>query len=690
MMDIQVSKFENMTYTGTALLRAIQNDEIPHIDLLVREAVQNSLDAANKEDTKKKSVIVNIGSERFNIAEAAANFEGISDELKKRYSGTEAELLYVEDANTKGLTGPIDSKNVPIAERGNIFKLIYGIDMPQTEEGSGGSWGLGKTVYYRLGLGLVIYYSRIEKEDGSYEHRLAACLIEDETSSDKLYKHANEGLYTGICWWGKAKGNRTIPITDYLQIQTIMKSLNMSLYKGNETGTKVIIPFINTEQLLEQVKHKDIEPNHFKDTKYVESIDAYTKLAFQKWYAPRLDNQVYQYGKWLDARVGKKRMLKGDMHPLFQEIQKLYNSAAELPTTMLKDFYKSEGAYISPVELIGDFTQKHIGNVAFKKFTKEDLNLHYGGDVTPYELMDVANEAVKGNSPIVLFTRQPGMIINYETTGKWCSGINDTEDGEYIIGFFVPFSNVALKKPFGKVNNLESYLRATEKADHTNWNDIVSVKKFTIVKRIQEKTRTAINDKYNARQMEVNLDDGKLSRRYGRVLLPTGGFGTQVTEGNNSGKVATTRKVPSTTSRNNSNFKIISQSYDTAKKLIHVVCEMDLKEKSTAAVLSLFIQAGSDKFSGNEWEDSVKGFNQQFPMSIENITIDTDEQLNAKSKEVERLTAEFIQTSKHQRGIGLRIEKPLIAIKVFCSFDIKLDDVRLTYGMELTTEEGDS
>ena len=147
-----------MTYTGTALLRAIQNDEIPHIDLLVREAVQNSLDAVDKKDTKKKSIVVNLGSKKFK-AEAVANyFTGIDGELKKRYKKQEADLLYVEDMNTKGLTGPLDSRNIPINDRGNIFKLIYGIDMPQTEEGSGGSWGLGKTVYYRLGLGLVIYY----------------------------------------------------------------------------------------------------------------------------------------------------------------------------------------------------------------------------------------------------------------------------------------------------------------------------------------------------------------------------------------------------------------------------------------------------------------------------------------------------------------------------------------------------
>lgn len=686
MMDIQVSKFENMTYTGTALLRAIQNDEIPHIDLLVREAVQNSLDAVDKKDTKKKSIVVNLGSKKFK-AEAVANyFTGIDGELKKRYKKQEADLLYVEDMNTKGLTGPLDSRNIPINDRGNIFKLIYGIDMPQTEEGSGGSWGLGKTVYYRLGLGLVIYYSRIKNDDNSYEHRLAACLIEDETATNKLYKHGEAGLYTGICWWGKEKEGRTIPITDEMQIQEIMSSLNMTLYKGEETGTKVIIPFVEQEQLLEQVKHKDVEANNFEDTKYVESINEYMKLAFQKWYAPRLDNQAYQYGKWLDARINNQRILKVDMQPLFQEIQKLYNSAAELLGNKLNDYCKSEDATITPVELTGDFTQKHIGNVAFRKFTKEDFKLHYNGDVTPYELIDITNEATKGNSPIILFTRQPGMIINYETTGKWCNGIYDTDEGEYIIGFFVPFSDVNLKKNIGKIETLENYLRATEKADHTNWYDIVVVneKRFTIVKRIQEKTRAAINEKYNKKSLEANTDDGRLSRRYGRVLLPPQGFGTRVTQGNNSGRKVSTGASTTSGRSKSSTFKITQQNYDLKNKLINITCEMDLKIKTKVANLSLFIKVGNEKFRGEDWESEEKGFNKPFPMSIENITID-DETLK-----FDQTTAEFISTDKHNVGIGLKITKPRIALKVICSFDIKLEDIRLMYGIDLVTEEGEN
>lgn len=70
-------------------------------------------------------------------------------------------------------------------------------------------------------------------------------------------------------------------------------------------------------------------------------------------------------------------------------------------------------------------------------------------------------------------------------------------------------------------------------------------------------------------------------------------------------------------------------------------------------------------------------------MSIENITIDEE------TSNFDQITAEFITTDKHNVGIGLKIDKPLIATKLVCSFDIRLEDIRLMYGIDLATEEGE-
>ena len=45
-MDIQIAQISNMSQSGSSLLRSIQNNSTPILDLLVRESIQNSLDAA--------------------------------------------------------------------------------------------------------------------------------------------------------------------------------------------------------------------------------------------------------------------------------------------------------------------------------------------------------------------------------------------------------------------------------------------------------------------------------------------------------------------------------------------------------------------------------------------------------------------------------------------------------------------
>lgn len=44
-MDIEIAEPARMTQAGSSLLKLIQNNNMPILDLLVRETIQNSLDA---------------------------------------------------------------------------------------------------------------------------------------------------------------------------------------------------------------------------------------------------------------------------------------------------------------------------------------------------------------------------------------------------------------------------------------------------------------------------------------------------------------------------------------------------------------------------------------------------------------------------------------------------------------------
>ncbi len=56
-MKIEIAKQARMSERGNSLLRLIQNNELPILDLLVRESVQNSLDrCSERSGTSKRGI----------------------------------------------------------------------------------------------------------------------------------------------------------------------------------------------------------------------------------------------------------------------------------------------------------------------------------------------------------------------------------------------------------------------------------------------------------------------------------------------------------------------------------------------------------------------------------------------------------------------------------------------------------
>ena len=250
-MKIEVAEHGRMSESGSSLLRLIQNQDMPLLDLFVRESVQNSLDAAASD---VEYVNVDMVTGTFKPAALNRHLEKIEDRLNRRYPSVSQNFIAVRDSNTVGLTGPVRYKDVRNNSFGNLLKLVYEICKPQSTEGAGGSWGLGKTIYFRLGIGLVLYYSRI-RQNGKYQSRLVACLVEDETKKEALIPHAG-GVKRGIAWWGKRDGlvaGSTIPVDNEFEIVKILSIFGLSPYTQSETGTTIIIPYIDEKVLLNEV-----------------------------------------------------------------------------------------------------------------------------------------------------------------------------------------------------------------------------------------------------------------------------------------------------------------------------------------------------------------------------------------------------------------------------------------------------
>ena len=135
-MKIELAEQGRMAQTGSALLRLFQNQTVPLLDLVVRESIQNSLDAAIQ---GKSGVHVDIRIGSFNPRFLNKHLEGIQDELDSRYAlrTNQCKFISFGDKDTIGLTGPVRYRDLTNGSYGNLLKLVYEISKPQEIEGAG-------------------------------------------------------------------------------------------------------------------------------------------------------------------------------------------------------------------------------------------------------------------------------------------------------------------------------------------------------------------------------------------------------------------------------------------------------------------------------------------------------------------------------------------------------------------------
>ena len=75
-MRIEIGEPGRMTQSGSSMLKLIQNNDMPVLDLLVRESIQNSLDARKKD---ARYVDVRFIVDDFESDDLAEKLEGITD-----------------------------------------------------------------------------------------------------------------------------------------------------------------------------------------------------------------------------------------------------------------------------------------------------------------------------------------------------------------------------------------------------------------------------------------------------------------------------------------------------------------------------------------------------------------------------------------------------------------------------------
>lgn len=619
---------QSMSQDGDAILRSLQNNNMPMIDLLVRESLQNSLDATKPQSEYTE---VEFKLNKFNTAEVSSYFEGISDELNKRFEKSEY-VLTIKDKNTSGLTGNYLSNNTKELDKSNFHKLVFGIGKNQEKEGAGGSWGLGKTSYFRVGAGIVIYYTRIDTTNG-YEERLVASLIESPKKGNQILSQSDRG----IAWWGTYSDDnseRLLPITDTKLIEEILKKFEIERYKNEETGTSIIIPFIRNE--------------YDKSLNFETELENEIKLAIQRWYAPRIYNHEYARkfnAAYLVCSVNDIEINKYNIEPTFEIFQKLYISSLIGKNINEKIITEEVKLPVSPL----NNKQEPVGYVSFIEVSKEDLKINppYNKDsaLKYLNLEHIKDE--NHNAKVMAYCRKPGMIVEYATTSDWLPTAPIQRENHLLFAFFVPNSNEELNEKHKSMGykDLESYLRSTENADHANWLD---TDKVSIVDRIKKYSKSKIESSFISEEDKKNTTaTSALSRKFGR-LLPPRGYGKIGTE-------PTIHKKPPVERNRKVDVTLISSNPLTKDKVeIEFIIHM---KKNSKCKIFLQVLAQDQRIDFIQWnktmQDTIK-----FPFTFEKVILEDENEINIINN-----NHEFIIDHEFSQNIDIP------AKAIICSYD---------------------
>lgn len=546
MMDVQFYDTDRFGLKGTSVHKSMQDVGMPIMDIFVRESIQNSLDAQDS-DNKSSTVVVEYVTGEYDLDSLAGEFDGIHLQSKR---GISSRYLAVRDRNTLGLTGGFDDHD------SNLYKLTGGfMDSHGTEEETGGSWGLGKTIYFRIGIGLVIFYSRTKLEDGSYQSLMTATMVEDETQ-DPIIPAQKNGKRYGIAFWGVLRDGVLHETRDEKTINKVLEAFSFQPYAYEETGTAIIIPSINEEELLSYSRAplEDSESDSSGKTLpyWLYSLDETIRIAVQRWYPARLNNlkfgRLFPGLKSLAVRINGDPIRLSEQRSFSSLLCDLYTKAALAIfkrnfETELSQYSRSQEENASkieklekeieslsfrgtPIELCQIDARKvtektQIGQIAYIRIKRNIL------DTDGYSFYDYTDIREPFGTPIMVFSRRPGMIVSYKKSKDWLGSIKIPDD-EYLIAYFVLNSNNTLSIAD---MTLESYIRHGENSMHDIWEDKAIPKRFNPQKAsidLVYKARQQAHKKVLEGLTPSNPEEGErrrnseMSSLLGSIFFPVG------------------------------------------------------------------------------------------------------------------------------------------------------------------------
>jgi hypothetical protein len=217
-------------------------------DALVREAVQNSLDAARgQEPVTVRFSFFSRPNPTFDTRVIRKRYiDGLSLHLKAQHAGLQdmpspaepINYLLVEDYGTRGLQGDISQYDDldDDFKKNDFYYFWRNIGRTRKEATDLGRWGLGKTVFQAA--------SRINSFFGITERNDDGQMLLMGQSVLKIHK-ADSSRYSPYGYFGRFNGDLALPVKDQAYIKLF--SDHFFVDRFDKPGLSILVPFLDRE-----------------------------------------------------------------------------------------------------------------------------------------------------------------------------------------------------------------------------------------------------------------------------------------------------------------------------------------------------------------------------------------------------------------------------------------------------------
>lgn len=220
---------------GSGIKNQLGRPQMPHYTVLVREAVQNSWDARVTESIRVSFEIKQLG--KFASAWRETLVHGVFHEEQRALSAIDEEslILVVSDRGTSGLGGPLRADEpIPEGVSADFVQFMRNIGEPRDTALGGGTYGYGKSIFYRSSHASTILVNTRVSYQGHLQQRLMGASITDP------YEGEGKRRFTGRHWWGEVRDDVVMPLLDGAA-KSVCENLGLSTFDGKETGTDIVV-----------------------------------------------------------------------------------------------------------------------------------------------------------------------------------------------------------------------------------------------------------------------------------------------------------------------------------------------------------------------------------------------------------------------------------------------------------------